>query len=386
MQLKRDNKVKIVIFHLKFLPYHLVRISALGKIFDTVGVEITDSDKDYVWDITLGQSNNFVWETVFRGRFIESIPRSEQKREVLNILNKHRPDVVVIPGWGWYFCRVALNWARSNNRKSILMSDSKRDDKKRLFIKEYFKRMIVRKFDGAIVGGAAHKEYLMSLGMASQRIMPGFDVVDNDFIAERVKCCIEKKSRPVERKYFLSISRFIKRKNLDTIINAYKMYRKTSRENLWDLVLCGSGGQVQELRRKVREEKITGVHFTGILDQEEICRYLAFSEVFIHAPYQEQWGLVVNEAMAAGKPVIISKRCGCRYDLVRERKNGLLFDPSSVEALCKMMVDVAVGKYDLKEMGHNSQRIIKQWNPELFAHNIELLINQSNTQGDREHA
>jgi len=202
--------MKIVIFHLKFLPYHLPRISALGKLFDVVGVEITDKDKDYDWDIFLEEKAGFFKEGLFKGRYVESIPKEEQKKSIFNILDKYMPDVVIVPGWGWYFCRVTLDWAIRNNKKSILMSDSKVDDQKRSFIKEYFKGRIVKKFNGALVAGAPHKDYLVSLGMIPEKILPGFDVVDNDFISKKVEDYIEKEQRPVERKYFLTVNRRIK--------------------------------------------------------------------------------------------------------------------------------------------------------------------------------
>ena len=62
---------------------------------------------------------------------------------------------------------------------------------------------------------------------------------------------------------------------------------------------------------------------------------------FVHASASEQWGLVVNEAMAAGLPVIVSERCGCAPDLVREGVNGLTFDPCDVAELAGLMERVA---------------------------------------------
>ena len=366
--------MKIVILFLKFLPYHLARIEALGKIFKVIGVQVSDIDKDYDFNISISNNNNFIFESLFRGKYIEDIPGGDQSKAVFDILNKHMPDVVIIPGWGWYFSRIALNWAKSNNKLAILMSDSKNDDKNRSAIKEWLKRRLVKKFDCAIVAGSPHKEYLISLGMPAERIMLGFDVVDNEYIANITKKYIEEGLRPIANKYFLIISRFIKRKNISSVIDAYKIYKSSLKEHSWDLVFCGSGREESNLRAKISREGITGVHFTGSVELNEVCRYLAFSEVFIHAAIQEQWGLVVNEAMAAAKPIIISESCGCRYDLVCDGKNGFIFDPYDANQLSGIMANLTLGKFDLRKMGNESEKIVSFWNPQLFANNIKLLI------------
>jgi glycosyltransferase involved in cell wall biosynthesis len=88
----------------------------------------------------------------------------------------------------------------------------------------------------------------------------------------------------------------------------------------------------------------------------------------VHASTTEQWGLVVNEAMAAGLPVLVSDRCGCAPDLVEVGVNGFTFDPCGVEELAGLMQRVAAmtdGQRDA--MGRASQRIIADWGPERFA-------------------
>jgi glycosyltransferase involved in cell wall biosynthesis len=181
---------------------------------------------------------------------------------------------------------------------------------------------------------------------------------------------------PVAGKYFLSVSRFIKRKNLSRLIDAYALYRKNSDRTAWGLVLCGCGPEESSLRRRVKEGNISGVIFTGALKPDELCRYLAFAEAYVHPAYSEQWGLSVNEAMAAGKPILISSTCGCRYDLVKDGENGILFDPYNIAQLSVLMSGLAKGEYDLSRMGKASREIIGQWGPELFANSTRLLIDK----------
>ncbi len=88
---------------------------------------------------------------------------------------------------------------------------------------------------------------------------------------------------------------------------------------------------------------------------------------FVHASTTEQWGLVVNEAMAAGLPVLVSERCGCAPDLVRDGVNGFTFDPYDPGQLADLMLKVSSDQCDRLAMGRASQEIIKDWGPERFA-------------------
>jgi len=101
-----------------------------------------------------------------------------------SVLNEIRPDAVAIPGWGFAYSRAALRWCRRRDATAILMSESKHDDEPRTLWKEFFKsHLYVRKFDSALVGATAHRDYLVELGLPNARIFTGYDVVDNEYFA-----------------------------------------------------------------------------------------------------------------------------------------------------------------------------------------------------------
>ena len=134
------------------------------------------------------------------------------------------------------------------------------------------------------------------------------------------------------------------------LIRAYARYRRLadSREDgqrakdnrPWDLVLLGDGPLKADICRLISDFRLHGhVHLRGFIQYRELPAYYALADAFVHASTTEQWGLVVNEAMATGLPVIVSNRCGCVPDLVAEGKNGFTFDPGSVESLAKLMLE-----------------------------------------------
>src|SRR4029453_9959761 len=137
----------------------------------------------------------------------------------------------------------------------------------------------------------------------------------------------------------------------------------------WDLVLLGDGPLKADLCRQISDLQLFGrVHLPGFVQYRELPAYYGLADVFVHASTTEQWGLVVNEAMATGLPVIVSNRCGCVPDLVAEGKNGFTFNPESVEDLSKLMMDMSrLSERCLEEMREESRRIVAGFTPAHFA-------------------
>jgi glycosyltransferase involved in cell wall biosynthesis len=90
----------------------------------------------------------------------------------------------------------------------------------------------------------------------------------------------------------------------------------------------------------------------------------------VHASTTEQWGLVVNEAMAAGLPVLVSNACGCTPELVADGRNGYSFDPFDQKALATLLLRLAADDCDRQAMGNASREIVKRWSPDTFAEGL----------------
>ena len=93
----------------------------------------------------------------------------------------------------------------------------------------------------------------------------------------------------------------------------------------------------------------------------------------------EQWGLVVNEAMAAGLPVLVSERCGCFADLVIKGVNGFGFDPYNSEQLTKLMLKISSDDCDREKMGQASLKHIEKYSPDYFAQGFVKAVEYATT-------
>ena len=123
-------------------------------------------------------------------------------------------------------------------------------------------------------------------------------------------------------------------KNLFNLLRAYALYRDRLKLQPWKLVLLGDGPlrpQIVALRSELHLQE--DVFLPGFKQYSDLPAYYGLAKAFVLASTREPWGLVVNEAMAAGLPVIVSERAGCVPDLVKAGVNGYTFEPLDVEAL-----------------------------------------------------
>ncbi len=231
--------------------------------------------------------------------------------------------------------------------------------------------------DAAFVAGQASRDYFAKLGIHPERISVGYDVVDNDFFVRR---CGELRTvghnaqlkAGLPERYFLYVGRFASEKNLPFLLRAYRRYREL-RKDPWDLVMVGDGPQKSELLQLARTEGLEGVRWAGFKQFDELPAYYAFADCFILPSVLEPWGLVVNEAMAAGLPVLVSRRCGCVGDLVRTGENGYSFNPDNAGELTTLMVHMSEqSRAQRQAMGDSSRKLIARWSPEFWADSMAV--------------
>jgi glycosyltransferase involved in cell wall biosynthesis len=202
-------------------------------------------------------------------------------------------------------------------------------------------------------------------------VLKGYDVVDNEYFARGAERA--RQQSPALRRelglpayYFLASARFTEKKNLRFLLRAFARYRSlcSARQGplgeadaAWELVLIGDGPlreQLVSLRSELGAEQF--IHFAGASAYDELPVFYGLAGALVHPSTTEQWGLVVNEAMACGLPVVISNRCGC------------------VAGLADIMLKLAAPDFPRAQFGTTSREIISHWTPATFAKNLSLAI------------
>ena len=373
--MERKPAIAIVFHHIG--PYHHARLNAAADGLSVIGIEWSAKGYD-AWgaaDIPVRYHKVSLFSEATDG-----YPgKAELRQAFCWALEQAKPDVVAVNGWNNFGSLAAANCCVARGIPMVVMSESAREDELRTWWKEMLKRRVVDLYSAALVGGQRHIDYLVELRMPRERIFTGYDVVDNAYFRRRAEEIRGQKSDVrkqygLPENYFLASARFIPKKNLPRLIRGYAEYRQKSElagSAAWDLVLLGDGPLRETLNTQLSTLNLQAhVHLPGFKQYDELPVYYALAKAFVHASTTEQWGLVVNEAIASGLPVIVSDRCGCVPELVKG--NGFTFDPFDEQELVERLSQMAsLSDDERKSLSDASYRISANFAPERFGEGLE---------------
>ena len=376
-------RIAVVFHHIG--PYHHARLNAAADRLSVTGIEWSAKGYD-AWGAAESPAR-YHKVSLFPEATAHCPGNAKLKQAFWTALEQARPDVVAVNGWNNFGSLIAANCCVRRGIPMVVMSESSRQDEHRTWWKEAIKRRIAGLYSAALVGGQRHVEYLAELGMPRERIFTGYDVVDNHYFRHKAEEVRSQRSEVRQKyalpeNYFLASARFIEKKNLARLVQAYAEYRRRSEvrsqksevgnDNApWDLVVLGDGPLKADLCRLISDLRLNEhVHLPGFKPYDELPVYYALANAFVHASTTEQWGLVVNEAIASGLPVIVSNRCGCAPELVNG--NGFTFDPTNEDELATRLLEMAsLSDEERKQLGDNSYRIAANFAPERFGEGLE---------------
>jgi 1,2-diacylglycerol 3-alpha-glucosyltransferase len=376
-------RIAVVFHHIG--PYHHARLNAAADRLSVTGIEWSAKGYD-AWGAAATPARYH--KVSLFPEATDHFPGSAELRCAFwSALEQTNPDVVAVNGWNNFGSLIAANCCLRRRIPMVVMSESSRQDEPRTWWKEAIKRRIVGLYSAALVGGQRHVEYLVELGMPPERVFTGYDVVDNEYFRQKAEEVRSQRSEVRQKyalpeNYFLASARFVEKKNLSKLIEAYAEYSRGSEirsqksevsnnKAPWDLVVLGDGPVKADLCRLISDLRLNEhTHLPGFEPYNELPVYYALANAFVHASTTEQWGLVVNEAIASGLPVIVSDRCGCVPELING--NGFTFDPTNEHELTARLLEVAsLSDEERKRLGDNSYRIAANFAPERFGEGLE---------------
>lgn len=415
---------KIIVVWGMWGPYHCRRLEtlrcharALGH--EVVGVSLFSGSAAYQW------SSPELPDGVLHVNVGSDETRLPVTRlgTLLSLPGRLSADVALLPSYGHWSLVLNLG-VRIAGGHVVMMNDTHAGTAQARGLKALFKRRVVSSFDAGFVAGKPQRRYFASLGMPSERIFTGYDVVDNDYFADqaaqaRTNRDEVRRQYDLPERYFLSLGRFVAKKNLRVLIRAYRQFLDANSASDIHLVMVGSGDDDASLRALCSELNLPvyekskanghtngransnldvppakpGVHFYGFRQISENPGFYALAEAFILPSLYDEWGLVVNEAMACGLPVVVSKTAGCAEDLLEPapyedlsaetrspagsvqqnlRSNGLIFDPQSSDELSAALLFLNSNPDLCSKMGEASKTIIEKFSCQAFAENALL--------------
>lgn len=366
--------VSIAILTQQISNYHAARYRSAAKRFRRLTVISAMNDADFDQFLATG------WvgvETVKlcagRAAYLQAVADGRIPSITDEALDSVAPDVVAIAGWAFPESVAALTWARKNRVPIIMMSASQQRDSARNAFREVIKSRVVKACQSALVGGREQGDYVRLLGMPTNRIFHGYDAVDNEHFSNgagraRADASAFRRSLGLPDRFLLASARFIAKKNLPRLVTAFgEALERAGTEH--HLVILGDGPERASVEAAIREARLESrVNLPGFQSYDRLPSYYGLAEAFVHVSLAEQWGLVINEAAAAGLPVVVSRQCGAATELVEDGVNGFLVDPTDLTSITTALATMMQSSpEDRAAMGERSGQIVAVWGPDRFA-------------------
>ncbi len=281
------------------------------------------------------------------------------------------PDCLFVHGYSYWTQMQAMRWAIRRGVPYFLLGDSNASKLHRRGPAAALKATLLghfcRRAAGALAIGSANEQFWLYYGVPPDRLYRSPLAVDNNWFARQAATVRGQKQLNRRRlglpegRLLLFVGRFAPEKNLPELLLALDACRRNGAPPL-ALALVGDGPEKPVLDRLLRRVALPGVVQFGFQNQAELAAFYGVSDALILPSRRDAWGLVVNEAMAAGLPVLLSRSVGCLPDLLEEGANGFSFDAGKVSSIAACLGDFArLSDERLAAMGRRSAELIRDW-------------------------
>lgn len=289
--------------------------------------------------------------------------------ELWNHIRAAGYDALWLHGYGYAACWVGLLAAKSVGMPVMLRGETHLQLSRqgwRRFARDAVLRRVFKSIDAFLTIGSRNSDYYLASGVPPGKIHLVPYAVDNERFEAAATAHREQRADirtrlglPMGMPVVLYASKMIERKQPHTLIRAVASLQAAGR----DVALCmvGSGPMEQHLRVLANDLGLRNVVFPGFLNQSELPMAFAIADVFVLASTSEPWGLIVNEVMCAGLPVIVSGEMGCSNDLVSDGVNGFQVPAGDIAALAKAIGAIVDNPELGISMGAQSLARIRKW-------------------------
>ena len=241
-------------------------------------------------------------------------------------------------------------------------------------IVEMLKAEFIQNCDGFVVPGRSAEEYLDAHNLRKDRIFTAPNAVDNDLFCSlaqvaRQDATAVRRELDLPNRYVLFVGRLVPEKGVFELLQAYAALDQDLRQQV-GLVFVGDGSCRAELQKQASALTEGTIKFPGFAQRDQLPAYYALAEMLVLPTYTDTWGLVVNEAMACGLPVIVSRVAGCVSDLIQENQTGLVIEPKDVSSLKSAMVHLATRPDLCANMGAHARQHITRFSPRAWSEAI----------------
>lgn len=331
------------------------------------------------WDIPLLEGYNY--------QFLKNYSLKPSPDRFLGVINpgifrelkKYKYDAIIIQGY--YLLSYWLGFISASLSKIaiFLQGESNFTSHKRQFLKRQIKNILLKTLFKNIYAflyiGSRNKKYYQHYGVSEDKLFFTPYSVNNEFFLNQANIYKKDKEKikrelniPENSVVTLYSGKLIERKKPLDLLKAYSLLKMNLDTSL---VFIGDGILKNKMEDFTRDNNLKNVFILGFKNQSEVSRYYSIGDIFVlPSTYQETWGLVVNEAMCFGMPIIVSDRAGCGGDLVKHKENGYIYPAGDINTLAFYLTKLTEDPLKREAMGRRSQEIIQNWNYEICLNSI----------------
>lgn len=362
-------------------PYLAFRVSKLAAALRKRGLDryvrlrvvlIAGKEETYGWagedfEALYGGVPVTVLSKTFRGLGLRGYFKLSTLKTTLKFfgqLLKWRPKIVLVGGYDRPESMLAAFSSWLFRWRVGVMHDSRFNDAEsysKNVVLERLKSLVVRRYDFFMCSGQECVDYSNFLtGAKRPAYYGGWNVVDHESIGAAAEDAASDNEIyqhlgiDPDRRFFLMPIRFIAKKNVETVLDAYARYVRGVSGDPVAMIICGQGELEDDYRRRISRLGIEKhARIVPWLPYDKVPRASRISNGVILASTHDQWGLIVNEALAAGAPMLVSNRCGA-HELIKNGVNGYTFTPKDTEHLSALLTKLATDSSLLSELRSNA--------------------------------
>ena len=348
-------------------PYRVDFFNELGKRCNLTVLFETRSarSRDAKW-----VAENF---SNFRPEFLKGIRVGEAEAicpEVIRYLSQKKYDVIIVGMYSSPTGMIAIEYMNLKKIPFILSSDGgmiRRENN----LNKFVKRHLISSASAWLSTGDMTTEYFCYYGACKEKIykysftsMKSEDVLKQP-MTENEKKRFKRELNILEKKMVIAVGQFVYRKGFDILIKAC--------ENLSSNigVYIVGGKETPEYTELIYEKQIKNIHFVEFKAKEILMEYYRAADVFVLPTREDIWGLVINEAMAFGLPVVTTDKCGAGLEMIQNQRNGVLIPAEDSTALAEAIDEAfaidsqevlnTAKKYTIENMAAEHMRIFNEF-------------------------
>jgi glycosyltransferase involved in cell wall biosynthesis len=285
---------------------------------------------------------------------------------------EEKPDVLITDGffqWTW-----AALWLRAARGIPHVCCYEKtlHTERHAQWYRTLYRKLALRWIDVMCCNGRLSAEYARHIGFPCDRIKRGNMVADTGGLERRAAAVTETERAHIFSKYqlrgkvFLYVGRLIRLKGLQELLIGWERFTRRYGSREVTLLLVGEGPEQAGLKRYCQDHGLDNVRFAGPVDYDFIAAYYRCADVFVIPTLEDNWSLVVPEAMTCGLPILCSQYNGCWPELVTNA-NGWTFDPLAAADVCRVLTRAMSMKNRWPGMGEYSKAIVSAYTPQWAA-------------------